>query len=369
MEERSESKMADDESSGGMKHIESRSHEEEEELERLVSPKTAHEDRTYVTLRPKTLEEYVGQEKIKQRLQIALDAAKIRKEPLDHVLLAGPPGLGKTTLAYVIGNEMDTSVHVTSGPVIEKQGDLAAILTNIEPGEVLFIDEIHRLNRSIEEVLYSAMEDYSLDILIGKGPSARSIRIDINHFTLIGATTRSGLLTSPLRNRFGMIFDLDFYTSSELLKIVQRSAHLLQMGISEEAAQVTAERARGTPRIANRLLKRIRDFATVKNKTQIDLHDTHEALESLEIDSFGLDYMDRKILRIIIEHYKGGPAGIRAIAAAAGIEPDTISEVYEPFLIQTGFLTRSHRGRNATLKSYQHLGYDVDQTNPQVPMF
>lgn len=352
-----------------MKQFEERVEEEGDELERLVSPTHAREDRSFTTLRPKTLAEYIGQDKIKHRLQVSLDAAKIRKEPLDHILLAGPPGLGKTTLAYVIAREMETSVHITSGPIIEKQGDLAAILTNVEQGEVLFIDEIHRLNRSIEEILYSAMEDYSLDIMIGKGPSARSIRIDLNHFTLIGATTRSGLLTSPLRNRFGMILELDFYTPEELLNIVKRSATLLKMGISDEAAKVTAERARGTPRIANRLLKRIRDFATVKNKDSIDLQDTQEALDSLEIDEYGLDYMDRKILKILIDHYKGGPAGIRAIAAAAGIEPDTISEVYEPFLIQTGFLVRSHRGRNATLKAYQHLGYDAHDPQSQVPLF
>jgi len=330
------------------------------EKERFISPDDKREDQQFIALRPKNLNDYIGQEKIKESLKVSIEAAKIRKEPLDHVLLAGPPGLGKTTLANVIAHEMGCNIHVTSGPVIEKQGDLAAILTNLEMGDVLFIDEIHRLSRVIEEVLYSAMEDFSLDILIGKGPSARSIRIDLNRFTLIGATTRSGLLTSPLRNRFGMQFDLDFYSKRELVSIIKRSAELLNSNIEEEASEIAAKRSRGTPRIANRLLRRIRDYSTVNKSESITYSDALQALDALEIDEYGLDYMDRKVLKTLIENYGGGPAGVKAIAAAVGVESDTISEVYEPYLIQSGFLRRGPRGRSVTNKAYSHLGYSAE---------
>jgi len=336
---------------------------------RIVSAVDRADEPQFAVLRPRTLNEYIGQKKLKQRIHVAIQAAKLRKEPLDHVLLAGPPGLGKTTFANVIAHEMESNLHITSGPVIEKQGDLAAILTSLEAGDVLFIDEIHRLSRVVEEVLYSAMEDFSLDILIGKGPGARSIRIDLNRFTLIGATTRSGLLTSPLRNRFGMVMELDFYPEEDLVTIIQRSAKILGTGIHEEAAKVAARRSRGTPRVANRLLKRIRDFATVEGKETIGVQDAEKAMEMLEIDQFGLDYMDRKILRVLIEHYNGGPAGVRAIAAAVGLESDTISEVYEPYLIQAGFLIRSHRGRSVTRKSFGHLGYAVPEHWEKMPLF
>ena len=331
---------------------------EQVEEDRLVSGEQKEEDRPFTNLRPKTLSEYIGQSKLKERLSVSIEAAKIRGEPLDHVLLAGPPGLGKTTMANVIANEMGCQIHTTSGPVIEKQGDLAAILTNLEQGEVLFVDEIHRLSRVVEEVLYTAMEDFSLDILIGKGPSARSIRIDLNQFTLIGATTRSGLLTSPLRNRFGMQMELGFYEAVDLESIIMRSAGLLKIGISEEACTMAAARSRGTPRIANRILKRVRDFATVSGHETITKEDAVKALKILEIDRFGLDSMDRKIIKTLIDHYRGGPAGLNALAAAVGIESETISEVYEPFLIQNGFLIRSSRGRKATPRAYEHLGYD-----------
>ncbi len=330
------------------------------EDERIITTQEREEDSGFNLLRPRTLCEYIGQKKIKERLAITIEAAKIRNEPLDHVLLAGPPGLGKTTLANVISNEMGFQIHTTSGPVIEKQGDLAAILTNLERGDVLFIDEIHRLSRVIEEVLYSAMEDFSLDIMIGKGPSARSIRIDLNHFTLIGATTRSGLLTSPLRNRFGIQLELNYYEIEDLEKIIIRSARILDIGIREQATQMAAMRSRGTPRVANRLLKRIRDFATVNRHEIIEESDALQALKALEIDEHGLDSMDRRILSTIIKHYKGGPAGVKAIAAAVGVESDTISEVYEPYLIQKGFLMRGSRGRQVTQNAYELLGIEYD---------
>ena len=332
---------------------------------RIITTEEKEEDSSFYALRPKTLSEYIGQSKIKERLAITIEAAKIRNEPLDHVLLAGPPGLGKTTLANVIANEMGFQIHTTSGPVIEKQGDLAAILTNLERGDVLFIDEIHRLSRVVEEVLYSAMEDFSLDIMIGKGPSARSIRIDLNRFTLIGATTRSGLLTSPLRNRFGIQLELNYYDTEELESIIKRSASILDIGIHEQATKMAAMRSRGTPRVANRLLKRIRDFATVNRHEQIEESDALQALKTLEIDDHGLDSMDRRILKTIIKHYRGGPAGVKAIAAAVGVEPDTISEVYEPYLIQKGFLTRGSRGRQVTENAYKllNIAYDVNEVN------
>lgn len=340
-----------------------------EEEQRIITSERRDEDTGFYALRPKTLKEYIGQSKIKERVSISIEAAKIRNEPLDHVLLAGPPGLGKTTLANVIANEMGYQLHTTSGPVIEKQGDLAAILTNLEQGDVLFIDEIHRLRRVVEEVLYSAMEDFSLDIMIGKGPSARSIRIDLNRFTLIGATTRSGLLSSPLRNRFGLQLELSYYNVEELETIIRRSAKLLNIGITEEATRMAALRSRGTPRIANRLLRRIRDFATVNEHEIIEESDAIQALKTLEIDTHGLDAMDRKILKTVIKYYKGGPAGVKAIAAAVGVESDTISEVYEPFLIQKGFLIRGSRGRLVTEKAYRLLGYEMEQEQAKNKLF
>jgi len=327
-------------------------------MERYLTPERTGYDIGVSFLRPKNLEEYIGQDKVKERLKLAIEAARKRKEPLDHVLLAGPPGLGKTTLAYVIANEMGTNIHITSGPVLEKQGDMAAILTNLEFGDVLFIDEIHRLNRAVEEILYSALEDFQIDIMIGKGPSARSIRIDIKPFTLVGATTRSGLLSSPLRNRFGMILELDFYETNDIKQIVMRASRLMNIDIDDEAAWYLAKRSRGTPRIAIRLLKRVRDLSTVEGKNRIDLDLVSRAMRILGIDDEGLDDFDKKILRVIIEVFNGGPVGLNAIAATLGVEPDTISEVYEPYLLQSGFIARTSRGRVATEKAYSHLGYD-----------
>lgn len=324
--------------------------------ERFLTPGEVQEDGTNKSLRPKTLSEYIGQSKIRKRLGISIEAAKVRGESLDHVLLAGPPGLGKTTLAHIIANELGSDIYVTSGPVIEKQGDLAAILTGLERNDVLFIDEIHRLNRNIEEILYSAMEDFQLDIMIGKGPSARSIRLDLNQFTLVGATTRSGFIGAPLRNRFGMILEMEFYTDQDLQQIIQRSASLLETAIDSQASLLLARRSRGTPRIANRLLKRVRDVLTIEKHDEITVDTVESAMALLSIDSAGLDLMDKKILSVIIENYGGGPAGLKAIAASVGIEPETISEVYEPFLLQTGFLVRTNRGRMATEKAYKHLG-------------
>ncbi|MGC8819530.1 MAG: Holliday junction branch migration DNA helicase RuvB [Fervidobacterium sp.] len=323
--------------------------------ERVVSPERTGYDTYY--LRPKFLSEYIGQENIKQRLKLAIQACKMRSEQLDHILLAGPPGLGKTTLATIIANELNANIHITSGPILEKQGDLAAILTNLEAGDVLFIDEIHRMNRNVEEILYSAMEDYQIDIMIGKGPAARSIRVDLQPFTLIGATTRSGLLTSPLRNRFGMIFEMSFYTNEELKLIITRAAQVMETNIDDDAALSIAQRSRGTPRIAIRLLKRVRDLSTVRGSEKINLSMVSEVMNLLGIDEYGLDEMDRKLLKIIIEVYKGGPVGLKSLAASLGITEDTISEVYEPFLVQSGFIARSARGRVATEKAYRHLGY------------
>jgi len=327
------------------------------EQDRLVSPEPTRDDSVLTQIRPESLEEFIGQPLVIKKLSIAIESAKIRNEHLDHVILAGPPGLGKTTLAYIIANELNSKIHITSGPVIEKQGDLAAILTSLEEGDVLFIDEIHRLNKTIEEVLYTAMEDFAVDVMIGKGPSARSIRIELAPFTLVGATTRIGLLSSPLRNRFGISLELDFYDEEELEKIVMRSAAILGVILEEEAAWEIARRSRGTPRVANRLLKRIRDFATVERKNKIDLQTAKRALEILEIDEYGLDPLDRKILKVLIENYNGGPAGIKSIAASVGIEHDTISEVYEPYLLRSGFLIRTPRGRIATEKAYKLFGY------------
>ena len=308
------------------------------------------------SLRPKTLEEYIGQEKAKENLKIGIEAAKLRGESLDHVLLYGPPGLGKTTLSGIIAAEMGVNIRTTSGPAIEKQGDLAAILTNLAEGDVLFIDEIHRLSRSIEEILYPAMEDYAIDIIIGKGPSARSIRLPIPHFTLIGATTRAGQLTTPLRDRFGVVLKLELYTPAELATIVKRSAKILDIKITDEGALEIASRSRGTPRIANRLLKRARDFALVRGNGSIDLSMAKTALKMLEIDELGLDNADRRMLSAIINYYDGGPVGLETVAATIGEESVTIEDVYEPYLLQIGFLSRTPRGRCVTRLAYEHLG-------------
>ena len=307
--------------------------ERNEELDkRFLDPNANSEDIGSKNLRPKYLNEFIGQDNIKKKLSVTIEAAKIRDDQVDHIVLAGPPGLGKTTLAHIIANEIGSNLHITSGPVIERAGDLAAMLTNLEKGDILFIDEIHRLNRSIEEILYSAMEDFQLDIVIGKGPSARSIRIDLQPFTLIGATTRLGLIAPPLRSRFGIVLEMDFYPPKDLQLIIQRSAVILNIEITEDAAFLLAQRARGTPRIANRLLKRIRDYVQVQNKNLIEVEDVINAMKLFEMDEDGLDKMDRKILKTIIENYEGGPVGINALASSLGIEPDSISEVYEPYL-------------------------------------
>ena len=311
---------------------------------------------TEVSLRPQTLDEYVGQEKAKENLKVYIDAAKSRGEVLDHVLLYGPPGLGKTTLSTIIANEMGVNIRVTSGPAIEKQGDLAALLTNLGENDILFIDEIHRLQRSIEEILYPAMEDFSLDIIIGKGPSARSIRLPLNKFTLIGATTRAGQLSTPLRDRFGVISKLELYSTAELSQIVTRSATLLGVEITPEGAHEIASRSRGTPRIANRLLKRVRDFAQVKGDGVINREIADYALGKLEIDALGLDNVDRRMLETIIKFYDGGPVGLDTLAATVGEEAITLEDVYEPYLMQIGFLSRTPRGRCATRLAYEHLG-------------
>ena len=324
---------------------------------RIVSPSfTSVEDDAEITLRPKTLSEYIGQDKVKDNLSIYIEAAKKRGECLDHVLLYGPPGLGKTTLAGIIAREMGVNIRVTSGPAIEKQGDLVAILTALNDGDVLFIDEIHRLSRNIEEILYPAMEDFSLDIILGKGPSARSIRLDVPRFTLVGATTRSGQLTAPLRDRFGVLLRLDLYTPEQLGQIVTRSAGILGIQIDRDGALEIASRARGTPRIANRLLKRVRDIAEIQFDGRITETVAREALKRFEIDELGLDDFDRRMLKAIITNYGGGPVGLETLSAAVGEEAVTIEDVYEPYLMQIGFLSRTPRGRCVTAACYEHLG-------------
>ncbi|MBP6916235.1 MAG: Holliday junction branch migration DNA helicase RuvB [Smithellaceae bacterium] len=334
----------------------------------LINPVCEDEEYKFeVSLRPIRLNDYVGQEKVKSNLDIFIQAAKKRRESLDHVLLHGPPGLGKTTLAYIIAREMGVDIKVTSGPVIERPGDLAAILTNMQDHEILFIDEIHRLSHVVEEILYPAMEDFYIDILIGQGPSARSMKLDIPKFTLVGATTRAGLLTSPLRDRFGMHFRLEFYSVQELAVIARRSASILKIKISEEGAQELASRARGTPRIANRLLKRVRDYAEVKYKGKIDDKIACEALDLFEVDQKGFDQMDRKLLLTIIEKFNGGPVGLESISAAMGEEKTTIEDIYEPYLIQEGYLQRTARGRIACAKAYEHFG--LKSSNEQKGLF
>ena len=316
------------------------------------------EDRAEGSLRPKTIAEYIGQEKAKDNLYIFINAAKMRNEPLDHVLFHGPPGLGKTTLAAVIANEMGVNMRITSGPAIEKPGDLVAMLTNLNEGDILFVDEIHRLNRAYEEILYPAMEDYAIDIILGKGPSANSIHLDLPHFTLIGATTRSGQLTAPLRDRFGVTLRLELYSSEELKRIVVRSAGILNVAIEPDGAYEIASRSRGTPRIANRLLRRVRDYAQVMAGGVITKDVANRALKGLEVDELGLDALDRRMLRSIIEYYNGGPVGLETLAATINEDSVTIEDVYEPYLLQKGFLTRTPRGRCVTRKAYEHLGIE-----------
>jgi Holliday junction DNA helicase RuvB len=332
--------------------------------ERIVAATVAPEDVQEQTLRPRLLDDFPGQDRTKENLQIAIDAAKARGEALDHLLLYGPPGLGKTTIANIVANEMGVAIRTTSGPAFERPGDLAAILTGLKEHDILFIDEVHRLSRAVEEILYPAMEDFALDLVIGKGPGARTVRLAMPRFTLIGATTRYAMISAPLRDRFGSVFRLDFYTADTLTTIVKRSAGILGMAVPEDAASEIARRSRGTPRIANRLLRRVRDFAEVRNAGVVTLEATREALAMLDVDELGLDDADRSVLRCIIEKFGGGPVGLETIAAATSEEADTIEDVYEPFLLQCGFLNRTPRGRIATRAAYEHLGIAMPADRP-----
>ena len=330
--------------------------EEKEENRIITSNETSGDKQLDITLRPNKLDEYIGQEKTKENIQIAIKAAQKRNEPIEHVLLYGAPGLGKTTLAHILAHETGANIRITSGPAIEKSGDLAAILTNLSEGDILFIDEIHRLNRAIEEILYPAMEDYALDIIIGKGPSARTLRIDLPRITIIGATTKMSLLSAPLRDRFGMVYHLNFYEQGDVEEIINRSAGILDVEIDDHSIEKIAARSRRTPRVANRLLKRVRDYCDVKGDGVIEKKYCHGAFEMLDVDDLGLDWIDRKILELIIDKFKGGPVGLNTIAAATGEDMATIEEVYEPFLMRLGFLDRSPRGRIVTDIAYKHLG-------------